>query len=333
MRAMVECLVSGVALAQPRWELNWRSPESCLPAAELSAGVEKQLGRSVFAENPELVLDGALETGSAPKWKAHLVVKTPAGVTLSEKDVSGDDENCRALDSRLVFAAAMLVENQATAPVAPPSPPMVATPPAKPRAAPAPNSVWVEIEGDKPGITLTRHVGTAFGFVGGQSAIITAYSRECAAPCAENIVQPGDSFWLTGQGMVASQPFTLLGYPDGVKLKVKGGSVGLRVGAIVMMTVGIIAMLTGGAITMVGALLNGSESTLGGMKGVEDPYSTKKSSSSGSFVGAGVGVLAGGAALLGGSIPMFVFSSTKVEFFPLPRDPETGKTARDVTEI
>ena len=53
------------------------------------------------------------------------------------------------------------------------------------RAAAAPASVWVEMESDNKEAILIRHVGTAYGTVGGQSAVITTR--------LPSVIVPGDS--------------------------------------------------------------------------------------------------------------------------------------------
>lgn len=310
--------------ADVRWGLRWNAPPSCISAAELATKVEARLGHPAFALNPDFRIDGVMEEGTAPRWKARLTVVSAAGEVMGSREWTGDDASCRALDARIAFIVATSIDEHASAPPQPSPPAPVATPapapaPAPPRLQKPPGTVWVELETDDPQATLYRHVGTSYGMVGGASAVITTISKECTAPCAQFIEQPKSDFFLSGPGITVSDTFSLLTYPSGVKLKVKTGSSVMRYLGVMLGLLGVTALAVGIPFTVIAA--GKSQPT---MTGVQNPYGS--SSSASSLLPVGLGFMFGGAAALGGSVPMIVFSSTKVEFFPLP-DAPTGVRA------
>ena len=138
--------------------------------------------------------------------------------------------------------------------------------------------------------------------------VITTISKECVAPCAQFIEEPKSDFFISGNGITVSDSFSLLTYPEGVKLKVKTGSAFMRVMGWMLASLSIAALAAGIPLTIIAA---GKTEP---WPGVQNPYGGGQTA----MRDAGVGLLIGGAAALGGSIPMIAFSGTKVEFFPMP---------------
>ncbi|MDP2274097.1 MAG: hypothetical protein Q8N23_36085 [Archangium sp.] len=292
--------------ADARWGLRWRAPESCISAADLSAKVQERLGRPVFALNPDFRIDGVLEAGTAPRWKARLTVVSAAGDVLGTREVVGDDADCRALDARIAFIVATTIDAKVSAP---PEPVAKAAPaPEAPRVARLPGAVWVELETDDPEATLYRHVGTSYGTVAGKAALLTTISKECVAPCSTFIEQPKSDFFISGTGVAGSLSFSLLAYPEGVKLKVKTGSSYLRMLGWMLSSLSIVSLAVGIPLSIIAA------GRVDPHPGVQNPYGGLQTS----LRDVGIGLLIGGAAGLGAGIPMIAFSGTKVEFFPLP---------------
>lgn len=293
--------------ADARWGLRWRAPESCISAADLSARVQDRLGRPVFALNPDFRIDGVLEAGTSPRWKARLTVVSAAGDVMGTREVVGDDADCRALDARLAFIVATTIDAKVSAPPEPVAKP-AAPAPVAPRVTRTPGTVWVELESDDTEATLYRHVGTSYGAVAGRSMVITTISKECVAPCSQFIEEPKSDFFISGKGITVSDSFSLLTYPEGVKLKVKTGSSFLRVMGWMLASLSIAALAAGIPLTIIAA------GKVDPYPGVQNPYGGSQNV----MRDAGVGMLIGGAAALGAAIPMIAFSGTKVEFFPLP---------------
>lgn len=306
--------------ADARWGLRWRAPDDCISAADLSAKVQERLGRPVFALNPDFRVDGVMEASTSPRWKARLTVVSAAGEVMGTREVTGDETDCRALDGRLAFIVAMSIDSKVSE-KAPPPPPAVAPAPPRPRVEVGKGAVWVELESDDPEATLYRHVGTTYGTVGTQGVVITTISKECTAPCAQFIEQPRSDFFISGRGISLSDTFSLLSYQGGVKLKVKTGSAALRFLGWTLAVLSVSSLAVGVPFLIIGA---GKAQPV---PGVQNPYGGTNSVMG--EVGLGMAI-AGGAALLG-SIPMIAFSSTKVEFFPIPAVPAVGRT--NISEI
>ena len=126
-------LVAVPSFADARWGLRWRAPDECISAADLSAKVQERLGRPVFALNPDFRVDGVMEAGTSPRWKARLTVVSAAGEVMGTREVTGDEADCRALDGRLAFIVAMSIDSKVSEKAAPPPPPPVAIVPPQAR--------------------------------------------------------------------------------------------------------------------------------------------------------------------------------------------------------
>ncbi len=97
--------------------LNWvrlEGAEACLPAAELSARVERRLERSLFVvdEAAELSIDGAVQP-SAAGFHVRLVLSDRAGRMLGERMLESGDVDCRKLDEAVVLVIAVMLFPQA----------------------------------------------------------------------------------------------------------------------------------------------------------------------------------------------------------------------------
>jgi hypothetical protein len=300
--------------AESRWGLRWRAPDECIGPADLAAKVEQRLGRSVFGgTNPDFRVDGVVEAqAQAPKWKARVTVVSAAGDVLGSREVTGN-ESCRALDERLAFVVAVSIDPTVGVGEPAPATPLAVAPTAPvapPKEAPrqrAPGAVWVELETDNPRVTLFRHVGTSYGAMAGRSMVVTTIEKQCEAPCNDFIENPKSDFFISGSGITVSSSFTLSKYPDGLKLKVRPGSAGLRFFGWSLATLGTVSAILGGTFALVMGLLSAPP-----QPGVQNPYG----GASNVLRDVGWGCLIGGAAAIAAGIPMIAFSSTKLEFFP-----------------
>lgn len=203
---------TGSAHAEGRTSaLSWvRLPgsESCIAAAELSARVEKRLGRPVFASPSvaDVEIEGRIEVRTKPAGFRAVVNGTRHdGSAIGTRELSIDGSNCRAIDESVVLVIALLIDPDAALgdrpPPAPPAPaptPAPATPPASPPVVTreiihervfveqpsAPASPWFiepslaasmafgRLPATAPGAALTVRVGR--GMVGLEGALAAA---------------------------------------------------------------------------------------------------------------------------------------------------------------
>lgn len=315
---------SAVSGAEARWGLRWRAPDECISPAELAARVEQRLGRPVFGLNPDFRVDGLLEAQAAePKWKVRITVVSAAGDVVGSREVTGAG-SCRSLDERIAFVVAVSIDANITEAAPPtPAPPVVAEPKPEPppRVYRTPGAVWVELESDEPSATLMRVASQGYGSVQGTSIFITTVRKECVAPCGEFIESPSADFYIAGK-MTTSSTFSLTAFPDGLKVKVKAGSLGARGAGVLLTSIGAATALVGGLFALIGGL------TSGVMPGVQNPYGGMSST----FQTMGLGMLIGGGAALAGGIPLIAFSGTKLEFFPATA-PAAISNNPNVTEL
>lgn len=322
---LISLLLAGSALAaDTRWGLRWKAPDDCISPSELSALVEKKLGRAVFGANPDYRIEGVM-TGQAasPKWRARVTVVSAQGDVLGSREVVGDGD-CRSLDERVAFIVSVSIDEgitEAPKPVVKTEPQPLPPPAASPLPRREPGRVYVEIEADKENVALTRVVGGGYGTAGNTTVYLTTWEKVCTAPCEQLVDKPRSDFFLTGTGMVGHGPFHLDGY-DAVKIKVKGGSLGARFAGVLLISMGAAAVITGAVFALVGGLTSNSH------PGVQNPYGGTGTV----FRDIGIGMLIGGGAALAGGIPLIAFSGTKVEFLPLPTNGVQGRDA-NVTEL
>lgn len=298
--------------ADTRWGLRWKAPDECVSPSELSALVEKKLGRAVFGADPDYRIEGVM-TGqaAAPRWKARVTVVSAQGDVLGSREVAGDGD-CRSLDERVAFIVSVSIEENVTgAPkpevVKPAPPPAVVTNKAPPPKR-TPGSVWVEIDADTPRVTLMRIAAQAFGRVQGTNVHLTTYEKSCVAPCEAFVDSPSSDFYLSGPGMTNTALFSLAQYEDGVRIKVKSGSLAARAAGVLLTTVGLASAIAGGLFALIGGLSSPMQ------PGVQNPYGGVGST----FQTIGWGMLIGGGAGLAAGIPLIAFSGTKLEFLPVP---------------
>jgi hypothetical protein len=130
--------------AQAPWGLGWRAPAECIQPAELAQRVEERLGQPVFGADPSLRINGVLRrSDDAPTWRAKLTLIDEQGTVLGSREVSSDEQDCRALEASLVLVVAVMIDPLAAfrAPPqaeAPPPPPPPAPPPPDPPPSPEP---------------------------------------------------------------------------------------------------------------------------------------------------------------------------------------------------
>jgi hypothetical protein len=154
---VVVVLLAAPAFAESRWGLTWRASESCIGPGELAQAVEAQLKRPLFAKDPQVRVEGSLQAGTAPRWRARFSLVTAAGEVLGTREIDADETDCRALDKRLVLAMALAIEpelNRAPSPERAP----VHDAPVLP-----PGSVQVHLDSDNREARLLRLAGTSYG--------------------------------------------------------------------------------------------------------------------------------------------------------------------------
>jgi hypothetical protein len=182
-----------------------------------------------------------------------------------------------------------------------------------------PNSVWVEMESNNPNATLFRHVGTSYGAVGSTRMVLTTLSKECVAPCKQQVEQPHFDFFVGGKGITPSKFFSLQSYPGGVKLNVRAGSSAMRFWGWALAGLGVAAVALGVPLFLIGRQVDA-------VPGVQNPYLRERAQGAPLAL---VSIIGGGAALAGG-IPMIAFSGTRVEFFPIPTGAPTPGNASEI---
>jgi hypothetical protein len=310
MRLLTCILIATAAssmAADARWGLKWNAPDDCISAAELAAKAEERLGRSAFGVKPDYRIDGVMQKGTAPKWKARLTVVSSAGEVMGSREVAGDDDSCRALDGRLAFMVAVSIDPKAGPPASVTE--TTPAPPPAPSRASKPGAVWVEMESSNPNATLTRHLSSGAGMVGNTTVMVNSFSMECRAPCGELVEKPNSDFYIMGEGVTPSARFSLQDYNSAVKIQVNAGSAIVRSLSWVLTGTAFAALLLGS----VSVVTSVTSQTV--MPGIQNPYGTN---GGGLLASLGVPCLIGGAVGMVGGILMFIFSGTKLSFSPLP---------------
>jgi len=125
-----------------RFSLSWvRLPAatSCISAQDLSAQVERRLGRPVFDSpaHADVGIEGHVErTGAA--WHAVVSVTDATGAVLGTRELSSAEPSCHDLDAPLALTIALFIDPNATlgpevatSEKAPPPPPPPSPPPAR----------------------------------------------------------------------------------------------------------------------------------------------------------------------------------------------------------
>lgn len=308
MRHTLLCLLLLAPLAahaeDVSWGLKWKAPDACIDAASLARAVEGRLGRHVFGITPQYRIDGVLEAGASPKWKAVLTVIDSGGGIAGSRDVTSNAADCHDLDQNLAFVIAVMIDPKAKpAGAAPGAVTDLAPPPPAtdaPRARPiAKNEVLVHIDADKTNVRLLRYVGTSTGYTSKSTVVIHSFSDECLAPCDVVVPKASDRFYLDGDGMTPSEEFTLVDHQPAVDLKVTGGSAIQNWGGRTLVLLGFSGLLTGAILTPIAAASLGGQ----GRPFLENGLAV-------------AGLISLGAGLVLGAIgiPLWLTSLTKLEF-------------------
>jgi len=229
--ASVALLGSSTAWGESRWGLKWRAPDACISPADLAQLAEQELGRQVFGPSPDFKIDGTMQEGTSPRWKARLTVVSADGEVMGSRELTSDDADCRSLDKMLALTIAISIEPEREAPSRSPvvasKTPSTETP-AKPE--PPPHSVFVHIDADDKEVRLQRLLGTSTGqgYTSNGSVTVTTVhlGEECRAPCDEQIPRGEQRFVIGGTNISPAGPFVLTDHAvDGrVHLKVKAGN-------------------------------------------------------------------------------------------------------------
>lgn len=280
-------LLAVPALAQTRWGLTWRAPEACIGPGDLAQAVEERLGQPVFAKDPQYRIEGSLQAGASPKWKARFTLVSAAGEVLGTRELTADDADCRALDKRIALAVALTIEPELRKPAQstpPPSSgraPLATAEPTREEPPPLPrNSVFVHMDSESRDVRLLRFGGTSYGTGYGSrgpvTVAISTFADECRAPCDQPIQRADDRFYVGGSGVVMTSEFILSDHAKRgrVNMKVKAGDAGAYSGGMIALIGGLTAGIAGASLALAGAISGGS-------------------SSSGFLIGGGVTLLAG----------------------------------------
>lgn len=160
----------------------------------------------------------------------------------------------------------------------------------------------VHIQATYPNVHITRveQVISVYTSRGSATGIVTR--NLCTSPCDEIIDgRRGTEFFFTAPGMVPSAPFQLSQYDGEVEARVRGGSMGKRIG-------GVLVTSLGGALLLSGALFLALESSTSGILEEKPNYVP-----GGVMLGAGILGTAGG-------IYMIVTSKTTFDIIPRSED-------------
>lgn len=155
----------------------------------------------------------------------------------------------------------------------------------------------------KGGATLARLEGEFTGQIPGYNIYGIEYRAVCTGKCNKEIEQPGAQYFIMGEKLRASKRFTLAGHGDPVKLTVRPGTRGMYWGGWAMAAAGL-TLVSVGLVVYIGA----DTAELSDSAFEENNRSAKTERA------AGIGMMVGGGLVTGGSIPLFVFSRSKVKF-------------------
>lgn len=285
---------TSVAATEARWGLTWKAPEGCIGPGDLAQAVEEKLGRSIFAKDPQFRVEGRLQEGTSPRWKARLTLVSAAGEVLGTRELTADDADCRALDKKLALVMALTIEPQLERKAQP----MMLTSEAEPLPK---NASVVHIDSDSRDVRLLRYLGTSYGSAyttrGTATVTINSFGDECRAPCDAVINRSDDRFFIGGSGVTMTNEMILADHAN------KAGQVNLQVkaGNAVGHFWGLMSFITG--LTSIG--LGASFALIGG----------GSSSSFGSgFVAGGIVTALVGGVLTAVGIPVWLNNRTEVSF-------------------
>jgi hypothetical protein len=184
-------------------DLVWSRTEQvrCIGAEELSAAVERTLGRPVFhGESPASAkIVGDVHAAANGHFDAHIRLVDASGKTVSEREL-GTDADCKRLDESIAVVVTLMIDGLEEAPTplrVPPEPPR----PPPPVAAPTPS---------RPPKPETEVPVLAVGAGAGLSSSLLPGTAGAAVLRAEVAPQSFVPIALTGR-MFASSDATLAG--------------------------------------------------------------------------------------------------------------------------
>lgn len=245
---------SAAAATDARWGLTWRAPEGCIGPGDLAQAVEERLGRSIFARDPQFRVEGNLQQGTSPRWKARLTLVSAAGEVLGTRELTADDPDCRALDKKLTLVMALTIEPQLERKA-----PLVQAgeggPPPMPKDA-----ALVHIDTDSRDVRLLRYAGTSYGSAytsrGTATVTITSLADECRAPCDTVINRSDDRFFIGGSGVTMTNEVILADHANKagqVNMTVKAGSAGGHFMGLFSFMMGLTGIGLGATFALVGS--------------------------------------------------------------------------------
>jgi hypothetical protein len=194
-------------------------------------------------------------------------------------------------------------------------------PPADDAAPPEPKMgttgvVKLHIDSPVP-VTLIEQRSGIIGTYNGYGLVLTASRKTCSSPCDSVIDARRGVFLIDGQFPVPGS-FDLSEMKGDVTMHVDPGSKGMRAGGVVAMVLGVTAAVTGGVLLPLA--LGTSTTDLNTSVTVSTPNRPLQN--------AGIGLLAGGLAALGGGIALFVTGATHVKIEPSGAASGSGASAR-----
>ncbi|MBL8935463.1 MAG: hypothetical protein JNM69_12985 [Archangium sp.] len=286
---------TAAAATDARWGLTWKAPEGCIGPGDLAQAVEEKLGRSIFAKDPQFRVEGRLQEGTSPRWKARLTLVSAAGEVLGTRELTADDADCRALDKKLALVMALTIEPQLERKA-----PLVMTGEAGPPPMPK-DAALVHIDSDSRDVRLLRYAGTSYGSAytgrGTATVAITSFADECRAPCDTVINRSDDRFFIGGSGVTMTNELILADHANKagqVNLQVKAGNAGGHFLGLMSFITGLTAIGLGATFALVGG---GSSSSFGG-----------------GFVAGGIVTALVGGVLTAVGIPVWLNNRTEVSF-------------------
>lgn len=285
---------TAAAATEARWGLTWKAPEACIGAGDLAQAVEEKLGRSIFGKDPEYRVEGRLQEGTAPRWKARLTLVSAAGEVLGTRELTADDADCRALDKKLALVMALTIEPQLD------HKPRPAPMTAERESPPVPrNAALVHLETDSRDVRLLRYLGTSYGSAyttrGTATVTINSFGDECRAPCDTVIERASDRFFIGGSGVTMSNELILADHTNKageVNVTVKAGSAAGHFWGLMSFVTGLTAVGLGATFALIG----------GG------------SDRGGGFVAGGIVTALLGGVLTAVGIPVWLNNRTEVSF-------------------
>lgn len=173
----------------------------------------------------------------------------------------------------------------------PPAPPITEAQRSSPKM-----TTRVTIESDDNRVALFRSMGStqvvAYSQMGAMVGNMESWKQVCRAPCGVT-TDVNERYAIRGDGIVPSGHFSLPFQPT-VTLHVKSGSAAQRLAGVLLLSLGVGGITTGGILLAMGPILSLAYKDIGNSYQPDSSYRV----GGGVMIGLGVGMLAGGIALM-----------------------------------